>query len=156
MKSLGFYWTTFRRRAGHSLSFARAIRTAIGFRNRRSGSFRLFEYAKRAASLLRWITGLERRSDPKLWRLRVRACARCPIYNRAMRTCGTAGDLWIRPGTLLAEQEGCLCWIPAKASVLAADCWTFEVMGGSMLGIGWPQGLNGTEILGLLKGEIGS
>src|SRR5688572_6694100 len=53
-----------------------------------------------------------RRTLAKLWRLRLRACLRCPIYNRNLRTCGTPGTTTTNPETREVESEGCYCEMP--------------------------------------------
>ena len=53
------------------------------------------------------------------------------------------------------EQEGCLCWIPAKASVPSSDCWAYAIIGIAIEGAGWPALLNGSEIERLLQAPKG-
>lgn len=54
------------------------------------------------------------RSSPKqLWRARLGACHRCPLYDRAHHRCGQP-----EPST-----TGCRCYMPLKAAVPQAGCW---------------------------------
>lgn len=51
------------------------------------------------------------------WRARMRACMRCPIYDRARHACR---DTYGR-GT------GCGCWMPIKAMFRGNQCWVREI-----------------------------
>lgn len=52
------------------------------------------------------------------WRRRMRACRRCPVYDRKARKCRVPG-----------RQLGCGCWMPAKALVgdRQRACWRISV-----------------------------
>jgi hypothetical protein len=60
------------------------------------------------------------------WRARLRACGRCPVFHKALRTCGKPGALWFNPATGDMEQRGCLCPLRVKAQVADATCWAEE------------------------------
>ncbi len=57
------------------------------------------------------------------WRSRMRACGRCPVYNRKTRQC--------RDGEL-----GCGCSCPVKFLFAGETCWAREQ---GVYGLGWPE-----------------
>lgn len=65
-------------------------------------------------------------SDRKLWRARMRACRKCPIYDQTLRRC--------RPFT--GSPLGCGCFTPLKA-MTTAQCWARENVKDSWFG--WPE-----------------
>lgn len=95
--------------------------------------------AKKAvkAFWLLWELAFNPRVSTDLYRRRQERCEVCPIYNRKMQTCGTAGEV-------LADKQhafGCWCYMPVKAR-LATDCWLWE----RNLTMGWPDELNSSYI----------
>lgn len=62
-----------------------------------------------------WQTINSRGVGRSAWRARLRACYRCPVYDPKVRTCRKY-DL------------GCGCYMPMKARLRDAECWT---------GFGW-------------------
>lgn len=76
------------------------------------------------------------RGQHKLWRLRMRSCQGCDLYNMKLKTCGTPGETY---GDGQALALGCWCFMPLKAKLAHARCWARE----ENLGFGWPEGLNG-------------
>ena len=67
-----------------------------------------------------WQTLTRRGVGRAMWRARMRACHRCPVYDHKMRTCRKY-DL------------GCGCYMPLKARLWDAECWT---------GFGWDHEKN--------------
>lgn len=76
------------------------------------------------------------RSDEKasfwLYFRRMRACHRCPIFYRKLRTCGTPllNDL---------RSVGCHCNMETKASIEEAECWLHEFDARTDNSPGWPD-----------------
>lgn len=66
---------------------------------------------------------------PPVWRQRMRACGRCPIYNRETRQCGRVDP---------APDLGCGCSCPVKFLFRGAECWARE---NQIEGLGWPEGV---------------
>lgn len=58
------------------------------------------------------------------WRLRMRACRKCWIYDRSLRRCR-----FVPAGNKI----GCGCWVVARAMV-PDECWAAE---NNIQGVGW-------------------
>lgn len=88
------------------------------------GRFRRFFPALRASLLL---LGSAVTSGPLVsrarWRSRMRACNRCPVYNRATKQC-RSGDL------------GCGCSAPMKFLFANQQCWARSE---EYANLGWPE-----------------
>lgn len=97
-------------------------------------------------ALLRWDRPLMRLSDglrlflstktnppasPALVAVRMSACARCPIFFRPLRTCGT--PIFKKDADL-----GCFCYMPLKARLSNATCWSRDK---GVKDYGWPDEL---------------
>jgi len=65
--------------------------------------------------------------SPPVWRQRMRACGRCPIYNRETRQCGRVDP---------APDLGCGCSCPVKFLFRGETCWARENL---IEGLGWPE-----------------
>ena len=63
---------------------------------------------------------------------RMRACLRCPVYDRRRMTCGSFLDPEKR-------DVGCKCFMPAKCGILDEECWLYDNTGNRDDG-GWPAG----------------
>jgi hypothetical protein len=63
---------------------------------------------------------------PERWRRRMRACSRCPIYNRETKQCRS--DVPVR--------LGCGCSCPVKFLFAGETCWAREQ---GIYGLGWPE-----------------
>lgn len=87
-----------------------------------------WDRVKLILSLVRAVSGLG--ASRRLWRLRMRACHRCPIYDVQMKRC--------RPQT--GHPFGCGCFMPFKAVQKSAKCWARENLDPAA-GIGWPEDL---------------
>ena len=55
--------------------------------------------------------------DKTAWRQRIRACRRCPVYDRNRKTCRPY------PGARI----GCGCFMPLKALVRQNACWIRQI-----------------------------
>lgn len=69
----------------------------------------------------------------------MRACRKCPIYDRAKRTCGN-GTFYVDEESHALETKlaGCHCYMPWKAQCADVNCWAWE----RYLPYGWPDELN--------------
>ncbi|MHC1766186.1 MAG: hypothetical protein AB9869_18110 [Verrucomicrobiia bacterium] len=74
----------------------------------------------------------------RFWWRRMRACQRCPIYDRERRTCGRLGQ-----GIVSYHGDpiplGCGCFMPLKAALPNAKCWLHEMTNGAK-GTDWRFG----------------
>lgn len=60
-----------------------------------------------------WSLGVEK----SVWEDRMKACGKCPVYDRQMKRC--------RPYT--GSVAGCGCFMPYKAMARQARCWMEQV-----------------------------
>ena len=61
-----------------------------------------------------WGALRDKPAGSRLFRARMRACMRCPLYNPKLRICLNYG-------------LGCACYLPAKAAFLQSVCWRAEI-----------------------------
>src|SRR3990167_4961682 len=55
----------------------------------------------------------------RLSRTRLRQCRRCPLFDRAMLTCGTAGH-WVGDDY---SPAGCWCYLPVATTAVGKHCF---------------------------------
>ncbi len=65
----------------------------------------------------------------KLYLKRMASCRRCPIFNKRLKTCGTAradhpDQMWTPPGEK-PRPMGCHCYLPLK-NWLEVRCWLHD------------------------------
>ena len=96
--------------AGFKLDRFRELSAALRKEAKSEGFWLALNLTKAA-----WQTISSRGVGRSAWRARLRACHRCPVYNHKARTCRKY-DL------------GCGCYMPLKARLKDAECWT---------GLGW-------------------
>lgn len=63
-------------------------------------------------------------------------CRKCPLFNKRLKTCGTAGQTFLHKGQTL--RLGCWCYLPLK-NRLRCNCWLYDHTDGLQ---GWPDHLN--------------
>ena len=76
-----------------------------------------------------------------LYLKRMASCRRCPLFNKRLKTCGTAradhpDQMWTPPGQK-RQPMGCLCYLPLK-NWLEVRCWLHD----QGLDYGWPSELD--------------
>lgn len=82
--------------------------------------FRLLRYT---LSFLTKCLSTSRRVSTSLYLRRLRTCRRCPVYNRALHSCGNIQETFLNPATGKSEPIGCGCEIAVKAMSKEATCW---------------------------------
>jgi len=109
------------RRMWHRVRRFRQWVYAVGLAYRERGVYGILGVFRGMVSLMG--TGLVSGSE---WRIRMRVCLGCPVYDRVRGRC--------RPyeGSVL----GCGCYMPVKARFRDAGCWLDEVDRGGPYGWG--------------------
>jgi len=59
-----------------------------------------------------------------VWRARMRACMRCPVYDSRLKRCLNTSQTYTLDG--VERPLGCGCWMPVKAKLSDAECWMTE------------------------------
>lgn len=68
------------------------------------------------------------------WRSRLRACMRCPIYDRETHRCRQES-----PTLDPVARLGCGCSCPVKFLFAGETCWAREH---NIVGVGWPEDIS--------------
>lgn len=94
-------------------------------------------------SLLRGLLSLAvgKSVSAELASARIGVCEKCLLFNKRLKTCGTAGEIWINPKTKRTEPFGCWCHLPV-AVWTRKNCWLSQVTQGEQ---GWPVKYNSNE-----------